>query len=73
VDARFAVVSNARMNPANLGQPASTELLNTRFRKMVMKNIGVLYYQMPTNSNPKSVLYNKIEGIEELDRMGEEF
>jgi tetratricopeptide (TPR) repeat protein len=73
VDARFAVVSNARMNPTNLGQPASAELLNTRFRKMVMKNIGVLYYQMPANGNPKSVLYNKIDGIEELDRMGEEF
>jgi predicted Zn-dependent protease len=73
VDSRFAVVSKARMNPANLGQTASAELLNTRFRKMVMKNIGVLYYQLAPNSNPKSVLYNKIDGIEELDRMGEEF
>lgn len=73
VDSRFAVVSNARMNPANLGQPASAELLNTRFRKMVMKNIGILYYQLPSNSNPKSVLYNSIDGIEELDIMGEEF
>jgi tetratricopeptide (TPR) repeat protein len=73
VDSRFAVVSNARMNPANLGRPASAEVLNTRFRKMVMKNIGVLYYQMSPNSNPKSVLYNNIDGIEELDRMGEEF
>ena len=73
VDSRFAVVSNARMNPANLGQPASAELLNTRFRKMVMKNIGILYYEMPPNSNPRSVLYNKIDGVEELDRMGEEF
>jgi hypothetical protein len=34
---------------------------------MVMKNIGILYYQMPTNSNPKSVLYNNIQGVEELD------
>jgi len=73
VDWRFAVVSNARMNPANLGRPASAELLNTRFRKMVMKNIGILYYQLPPNSNPKSVLYNSIDGIEELDGMGEEF
>lgn len=73
VDSRFAVVSNSRMNPANLGQPASAELLNTRFRKMVMKNIGVLYYQMAPNSNPTSVLYNKIDGVQELDRMGEEF
>jgi tetratricopeptide (TPR) repeat protein len=72
-DSRFAVVSNARMNPANLGQSANAELLNTRFRKMVMKNIGILYYQMPNNSNPKSVLYNNIDGVEELDRIDEEF
>jgi tetratricopeptide (TPR) repeat protein len=73
VDSRFAVVSSARMNPVNLGQPASSELLNTRVRKMVMKDIGILYYQMPPNNNPKSVLYNSIDGLEDLDGMGEEF
>lgn len=72
-DSRFAVVSNARMNQANLGKPASAELLNTRLRKMVMKNIGTLYFQLPTNSNPNSVLYNNILGVEELDAMGEDF
>jgi tetratricopeptide (TPR) repeat protein len=73
VDSRFAVVSSARMNPVNLGQPASAELLSTRVRKMVMKDICILYYQMPPNNNPKSVLYNNIDGLEELDGMGEEF
>ena len=73
VDSHFAVVSNARMNPAKLGQPANVELLNSRFRKMVMKNIGFLYYQMPTNTNPKSLLYNSIDGVEKLDGMTEEF
>lgn len=73
VDSHFAVVSTARMNPVNLGQPASAELLNTRFRKMVMKDIGMLYYQMLPSNDPKSVLYNNIEGLEELDGMGEEF
>ncbi len=73
VDSRFAVVSNARMNPVNLGQPARAELLNTRFRKMVMKDIGILYYQMPTNSNSRSVLYNNFDGVEKLDGVAEEF
>jgi len=73
VDSRFAVVSSARMNLVNLGQPASAELLNARVRKMVMKDIGILYYQMPPNNNQKSVLYNNIAGLEELDGMGEEF
>jgi Flp pilus assembly protein TadD/predicted Zn-dependent protease len=73
VASRFAVVSSARMNPVNLGQPASPELLNARVRKMVMKDIGVLYYQMQPNNNPKSVLYRSINGLEDLDGMGEEF
>jgi hypothetical protein len=41
--------------------------------KMVMKDIGILYYQMPPNNNPKSVLYNSIDGLEELDVMDEDF
>ncbi len=40
---------------------------------MVMKDIGILYYQMPTNSNPKSVPYNNIDGVDELDGVSEEF
>jgi tetratricopeptide (TPR) repeat protein len=73
VDSRFAVVSSARMYPVNLGQPASAKLLNTRVRKMLMKDIGILYYRMPTNNDPKSVLYNGIDGPEALDNVGEEF
>lgn len=70
---RFAVVSNARMNPVNLGYSADNELLDRRLRKMVLKNIGLLYYQLPANHNPKSVLYNDVLSLEDLDRMGEDF
>jgi tetratricopeptide (TPR) repeat protein len=72
-DGRFAVVSSARMNPVNFGAPANADLLDSRMRKMVLKNIGVLYYQLPTNHNPKSVLYGNIMGVEDLDNMGEDF
>ena len=72
-DGRFAVVSNARMNPINLGQPANAELLYSRVRKMIMKDIGVLYYQMRPNNNPHSVLYSNIQGVEDLDNMSDEF
>ncbi len=69
---RFAVVSSARMNPVNFGDPADNDLLERRMRKMVSKNIGLLYYQMPANHDPKSVLYNDVMGVEDLDRMGED-
>lgn len=70
---RLAVVSMARMDPVNFGQPANEVLLNTRLRKMVTKNIGVLYFGKSLSKNPRSVLYNNVLGVEELDAMGEDF
>jgi tetratricopeptide (TPR) repeat protein len=70
---RFAVVSSARMNPANLGGAANDVLTEARLRKMLLKNIGVLYYLYPTNYDPKSVLYDEVRGVEDLDKMGDDF
>lgn len=70
---RFAVVSSARMNPANLGAPANDALTEARLRKMVLKNIGVLFYLYPTNYDPKSVLYDEVHGVEDIDNMGDDF
>lgn len=72
-DNRFAVISVARMDPINFGEPADESLLNTRLRKMVTKNIGILYFRKSLNNNPRSVLYSSVEGLEELDAMSEEF
>lgn len=72
-DDKFAVVSIARMDPINFGDPADESLLNKRLRKMVTKNIGILYFRKSQNDNPQSVLYRGVGGIEELDVMSEEF
>ena len=72
-EGRFAIVSSARMNPVNFGDSANDLLLESRLRKMVMKNIGILYYYFPTNENPKSVLYEGVGAVEDLDNMGEDF
>jgi predicted Zn-dependent protease len=68
-EGKYAVVSNARMS---LGDP-SEEQQKARLRKMVSKNIGILYYRLPQSNDPRSVLYKDIGGISELDYMGEEF
>ena len=68
-----AVVSTARMSLHYIGQPMDLNLSETRLRKMVTKDIGILYYGLPQNQNPKSVLFNGIMGIEELDQVGEDF
>jgi predicted Zn-dependent protease len=70
---RFGIVSSARMNPANLGGAANDVLTEARLRKMVLKNIGVLYYLYPTNYNPKSLLYEEVHGVEDIDKMGDDF
>jgi hypothetical protein len=40
---------------------------------MITKNIGILYFDKEQNSNPRSVLYDNVMGLEELDSMGEDF
>lgn len=70
---RFGVVSTARMNPVNVGGAADEALTEARIRKVVLKNIGLLYYVYPINHNPTSVLYGDVGGVEDLDKMGEDF
>jgi len=67
-----AVVSMARMDPVNLGEAEDDALLRTRLRKMVSKQIGLLYFGMPESSDRRSVLYSPILGVDDLDSIGEE-
>ena len=70
-DERFVVVSDARMKLDSAYVPA--EKIKERLRKMVTKNIGLLYYQLPESNDPQSVLYGSILSLSDLDSMGEEF
>jgi predicted Zn-dependent protease len=67
---RYGVVSSARMAfPGN----ATAAVRMTRLRKMVTRYVGFLYFGLPANDKPKSVLYADIGGIDDLDRVGETF
>jgi predicted Zn-dependent protease len=68
-----AVVSYARMNPVVFGNAPDAALLQSRLRKMVTKNIGIMCYGLPLSPNPTSVLYGNIGGTDELDVMTEDF
>ena len=70
---KYAVVSTGRMDLPLAYQSVSEDLIRTRLRKMVTKNVGVLYYHLEQSDNPRSVLYRNVGGIRELDYMGEEF
>jgi predicted Zn-dependent protease len=68
-----AVVSTARLNLHYPGEPAKGARPEVRLRKIVVKDIGMLYYGLPQSDNPASVLYSAITGIEELDKLTESF
>jgi predicted Zn-dependent protease len=70
-EGRFAVVSTARMSwPEGL---AEDDQVANRLRKMLSRYIGLLYFGLPMSGDPGSVLYESLGGVDDLDRMGEDF
>jgi predicted Zn-dependent protease len=71
---RMAVVSPARMDRGCMGLfLADDARIMARLRKMVGKNIGIMYFGLGTSTDPLSMLYANIGGPQELDAMSEQF
>jgi predicted Zn-dependent protease len=70
---RIAVVSVARMSLHYEGEPTEQANVTTRMRKVVTKDIGIMGFGKNTSHNPRSVLFDGILGIEELDQVSEDF
>lgn len=70
---RTAVVSTARLHLPSDDQAFAADIASTRLRKIVTKDIGIMYYGLTPSSDPKSVLYQQIAGVEQLDQAGDEF
>jgi predicted Zn-dependent protease len=68
-----AVVSTARLNLRRESAPFAADISAARLRKVVTKHIGMLYYGLPRNANPKSVMYQFVVGLDDLDQIGEDF
>lgn len=71
-----ALVSTARMSlpsGSSTGPGGMSSIMTDRLHKMVGKQIGVLYYHLPTTSDPRSILYNNIMGPDDLDNMSDNF
>jgi hypothetical protein len=52
---------------------ADDDRIMARLRKMVGKNIGILYFGLAMSADPASMLYSNIGGPQELDAMSELF
>jgi predicted Zn-dependent protease len=68
-----AIVSTSRMIYHFPDEVPSEASLQKRLRKAVTKYVGILYFGKPANDNPRSVLYDDVKSIEDLDRMSEDF
>jgi hypothetical protein len=72
-DNRFGVISTAHfIVPAN-GEPVTAEVFLSRLRKVLGRYLGFLYYHLPVNANPKSLMYSQMAGIDDLDSISEDF
>jgi predicted Zn-dependent protease len=68
-----AVISTARLDPVHYGRPAAPEVLETRLRKLLNKNIGISFFGLNLSSDPGSVLYDEVWNMGTLDAMGEDY
>ena len=63
---QYKLATDARTLRVRLHSPA-------RNTEMLLKNIGILYYRLPVNHDPKSVLFEDVDEVADLDKMGEDF
>jgi hypothetical protein len=70
-EVHLGVVSTARMSaPTGLFHDL---IESSRLRKMVTRDIGVLYFGLPLSPDLHSVLYQDILSVDDLDAMGEDY
>jgi len=68
-DLRWSVVSTHAMELGE-GDPARVQ---TRLRRMVAKNVGLMYFGLEPSDDPRSLVYRSIVSVGDLDAMGDEF
>jgi predicted Zn-dependent protease len=67
MDERFAGVSTARMDDAAWGGAPDAQRLEVRLRKMVTKNLGVLYFGLDQTSDRRSVMFGPTASARTFD------
>jgi predicted Zn-dependent protease len=72
-EGRFALVSKYRMDPTFFSLPPNDDVMITRLRKMLTKQIGLQYYALPDRQETTSVLFSPIMGLDDLDAIAPDF
>ena len=69
-DGRFAVISSARLHPPFPLAMWNPEWLTSRLQKLLTKNLGLLYFDLPMSSDYTSMLSGGVLSGLEIDLMG---
>lgn len=72
-DGRVAVVSTAQLNPHMGSLPGIGDLLDQRVRKLVGRDLGLIYYKLPSSNDPTSLMYSDLSDPSEVDRLQESY
>ncbi|MDO8478099.1 MAG: hypothetical protein Q7W02_18225 [Candidatus Rokubacteria bacterium] len=70
---RFALLSTARVDPAWSAEPANPDLLRKRLRKAAAQMVGFLYDDYRETAERRSVMFGPVLGIDDLDRLREDY
>ena len=70
----FALLSSKKMgtNYHNSKALFPSEVAEHRFRKMLLRSVLALSYELPRNGRPESLLYDRVWGLRDIDKMGYE-
>lgn len=69
----LAIVSKSRFLARTPDGLTDRSLIQQRMRKLISKNIGILYFHLEPSNDPNSVLFSGINSPADVDRMSEDF
>lgn len=70
---RFAVISTAHLSEDEDGKPQGADVLEKRLRKVLARDLGVLYFRLQSSRDSSSILYQFVDDPSELDDLGDEY
>ena len=70
---RMAIISISRLRFNQDGPSEAPSITKLRLFKMAKRQIGELYYGYSRNTDPNSVMYSPLMGLDELDMIGTKY
>jgi len=71
---RFAVISSAHLAESeDDDKPVGADVLQKRFTKVFLRDIGILHYRLQPSNDYSSILYRDVDEATDLDDIGDDY